>query len=64
MTTYKLDLSTLSIQQMKDIIKILNPSCGHNYHSSNCDLCIACELECWHRKDRNDHTGIEIVSCG
>jgi hypothetical protein len=46
MSTINLDLSKLSIQQMKDIIKILNPSCGHDHQSLNCDLCIACEAEC------------------
>jgi ribosomal protein L37E len=63
MTTYKLDLSTLSIQQMKDLIRIICPSCGEDGQHVNCGLCNACELECWSRKEPGGESGLEIVMC-
>jgi hypothetical protein len=65
MVVYELDLSKLSIQQMKDIIRIVNPSCGENdAFSMDCDLCLACWKENLERYYRNEESGIDISPCG
>ena len=50
MVVYELDLSKLSTQQLKDIIRIVNPSCGEpGITSIDCGLCEACWKECLER---------------
>jgi hypothetical protein len=50
---------------MKDIIRIVNPSCGENdAFSMDCDLCLACWKENLERYYRNEESGIDISPCG
>jgi hypothetical protein len=57
---YELDLSRLTIDQMKDIIKIINPSCGEDKFEPTCNLCDACMKECIER----GIFPLPIASCG
>lgn len=66
---YELDLSKLTVKQMKEIIYTVCTcySIGDGtYHTGDCKLCEACEMECWERARRegNAHLGVEIARCG
>lgn len=63
MVFYQLDLSKLTIEQMKAINLIINHSCGDIEFEPSCDLCESMEDECWQRSGKTNK-GVDICRCG
>lgn len=63
---HELDLSLLTVEQMKAIIKIVNWDCGGKDKDFKpyCKLCMDVELELWTRKAPGDFSGVDICACG